>query len=170
MPRPAVRLEAFDAVRHEPLLATWLRRPHVSRWWGDPETVLRDVRNRPEQGGHALIVADGSPVGYLRWQRASRADLDEAGLTEIPDGAVDIDILIGEPAQVGRGIGPAALRLLLGRLAAEADVPLAGMVTSVENHAAIRAYEKAGFHRLRQFDDPAYGRCWVLVADLRPRG
>jgi hypothetical protein len=31
---------------------------------------------------------------------------------------------------------------------------------------AIRAFEKAGFTRLRQYDDPIYGRCWVMTAQL----
>jgi RimJ/RimL family protein N-acetyltransferase len=41
------------------------------------------------------------------------------------------------------------------------------MCTSVHNTNAVRAYEKAGFSRLREYDDPEWGRCWFMAA--RPR-
>lgn len=59
-----------------------------------------------------------------------------------------------------------ALRLLLERLRKQKKGPLAGLCTSIENAVAIRCFEKAGFRKLRQYDDPTYSRCWVLVVDL----
>jgi RimJ/RimL family protein N-acetyltransferase len=35
--------------------------------------------------------------------------------------------------------------------------------TSVENHAAVRAYEKAGFVRSVQYEHAEWGPCWVLI-------
>jgi hypothetical protein len=67
------------------------------------------VLERPVVGDDALIAFDGTPVGYVRWQLAPRSELEAAGIAEVPDGAIDIDIAIGEEAFVGRGIGPAAL-------------------------------------------------------------
>jgi hypothetical protein len=67
------------------------------------------VLERPVGGDDALIAFDGTPVGYVRWQLAPRSELEAAGIAEVPDGAIDIDIAIGEEAFVGRGIGPAAL-------------------------------------------------------------
>ncbi len=37
------------------------------------------------------------------------------------------------------------------------------MGTSVNNTVALRSFERAGFRRMRTFDDPDYGPCWLLV-------
>ncbi len=158
-----VGLREFDPTTDLPHLAVWLRAPHVARWWLDPERQLAAARERPADGSHAIITAAGEAVGYLRWQRIDREALDEIGLNDIPDGSIDLDILLGHPEQVGHGIGPRALTLLLDRLFADPTVPLVGLVTSVRNHSAIRAFEKAGFRRFREYDDPTYGRVLVLV-------
>ncbi len=160
-----IGLEPFDAADHTGLLARWLRAPHVARWWGNPDRALAEVLRPPAGGGHAVIVAGSTAVGYLRWEVPPRQAFAEAGLHEIPDGTLDIEIAIGEPDFLGRGIGPAALRRLLGRLLRRGDAPLIMICTSVHNCPAIRAYEKAGFKRVRQFDDPGYGRMWLLTIE-----
>lgn len=161
-----VCLVRFETDLHRELLFGWLKSPHVMRWWGDPAPQLAAALDRPEDSGHSLISLDGILVGYLRWQRVSRVALDAVGLHEIPDDAVDIDILIGAAQQVGMGIGPRALELLIASLRAEPSVHWAGMSTSVDNIAAIRAYEKAGFARLKQYVDPEAGPCWVMLKRL----
>lgn len=130
---------------------------------------MRSLSIGPSKGSisrYAPISVGGRPVGYIRWQTVDRADLEAVGLSEIPDGAVGIDLFVGDSAWLGRGVGSATLRLLLERLRGQGKAPLAGLCVSIDNAAAIRASEKAGFHKLRQYDDPIYGRCWVLVADL----
>jgi aminoglycoside 6'-N-acetyltransferase len=118
-------------------------------------------------GGHALIAVDGTPVGYICWQPYRREDLETVGESDIAEGSIDVDLMIGELAHVGKGVGPCALQILLEQLAEDASVPLVGVCTSVENTRAIRAFEKAGFSRLREYDDPELGRCWFMVARTR---
>ena len=161
----AVRLEPFDPELDADLVAGWLRAPHVAEWWGDPQQNLAEVLQRPAGGDDALIVADGVPVGYVRWQKPTRAELDTAGLYEIPDTAMDIDIAIGEPSYVGRGVGSRALRQVVAMLAGDTGIPLIMLATSVGNSVAIRAYEKAGFRRLRRFDDPPNGEHWLMALE-----
>ena len=160
-----VGLAIFDPRQDVERLKCWLRSPHVVRWWGDPEPQLTTFVQRPT-GTHALIAADGRPVGYLCWQRPSREELEAAGLTDLPEDLVDIDILIGVPEFLGRGVGPRALVLLLAKLRDE-GVSFAGLATSISNGAAIRAYEKAGFRLFREFEDPESGPCRYMVAELR---
>lgn len=136
-----VTLGPFDARRDLDRLREWLAAPHVSRFWGDAEPNVATVRRRDPRS-HALILADGEPVGYVCWQKPSSRELQDAGLADLPAGLVDIDMLIGDPLYLGRGIGPRALRLLFERLA-RTGVLVAGLGTSAENRAAIRAYEKA---------------------------
>lgn len=78
----------------------------------------------------------------------------------------DVDILIGEPEFVGRGIGPKALLVLLSQLRQRRDVPLVGLTTSVHNLSAQRAYNKVGFRILREYSPPGYGRCYLMVYSL----
>ncbi len=84
---------------------------------------------------------------------------------DVPDDLVDIDILIGEPEFLGRGVGPRALVLVLAKLRGE-GVGFAGLGTSTSNRAAIRAFEKAGFRTFRDFEDPEFGTCRYLVAQV----
>src|SRR5438105_3336588 len=97
-----IRLESFDEARDLPRLKAWLAKPHVARWWPDIELQLQEARERPAGAGHVLIYVDDTPVGYMRWQHADSSLLEEVGLCGIPDGSVDMDILIGEPNLVGK--------------------------------------------------------------------
>jgi aminoglycoside 6'-N-acetyltransferase len=160
-----VGLRELDPQRDLQLLERWLRSPHVVQWWGTPEQQL-PVMGQRSKDAHAIITADGRPVGYLCWQRPPREELEAAALTDLPVDLVDIDILIGEPEYLGCGVGPKALGLLLARLRSE-GVGFAGVGTSSANHAAIRAYEKAGFRFFRAFDDPDFGACRYMLARLR---
>ena len=112
-----------------------------------------------------MVLADGAPVGYLCWQKPSKEETEAAGVTDLPEGLVDIDIMIDEPAYLGRGIAGKALALLMARLR-DAGVTIAGLGTSISNRAAIRAFEKAGFRLFREFEDPEWGPCKYMVAEL----
>jgi len=161
-----VGLEIFNPTLDSQRLRGWLYQPHVARWWGDPQRQWEDLLRRSPQT-HAVIVADGTPVGYVCWQRPPRDELEAAGLTDLPEDLVDIDILIGEPECLGLGVGPKALRLLVAKLREDPLVTFAGLGTSVSNQRAIRAYEKAGFRLFREFEDPECGPCQYLVLELR---
>lgn len=161
----SIALGTVDSNARRALLGEWLRRPHVARWWGEAETALARDPGEVDGSGEAFILHGGRPVGYVRWQRVLRCDLDAAGLHEVPDDAVDIDILIGEAELTGRGIGPSALKLLLERLWRDPSIPLVGMSASAANERALRAYEKAGFRRRRRYDDPRWGPAWLMIAE-----
>ena len=70
---PKVTLEAFDLMRDSDELRRWLAQPHVAKWWGDAARAMQHASEcAPES--HALIVADGTPVGYLCWQEPPRRE------------------------------------------------------------------------------------------------
>ena len=148
------------------LLRRWLAAPHVAAWYLDPEDHVAWAANPPPNGERAMIAVGERAVGYIRWQTVSREVLDSVGLHEIPAGSVDVDILIGEPEFVGRGIGPKALLVLLSQLHQRRDVPMVGLSPSVQNLSAQRAYTKAGFRILRQYSATGYGRCYLMVYEL----
>jgi aminoglycoside 6'-N-acetyltransferase len=161
-----VTLLPFRA-EHIELLAAWLEEPHVAPWYAHPDGNLEWARQPPSGGEHAIIALDGHPVGYLRWQRVDRATLDSLGLGDIPANSVDADILVGGAGGFGRGIGPRALNLLANRLLDDPSIPLIGLTSELANTHAHRAFEKAGFRIVRQYDAPPLGLCHLLVRDLQ---
>ncbi|MBX3599672.1 MAG: GNAT family N-acetyltransferase [Rubrivivax sp.] len=147
-----------------PLVGQWLRAGPVRRSWGDPEANLRLLRQPPAAGsGRAVIEAEGRAVGLVLWQHPTRAELDLAGLTDIPTSVVDIDVLIGEPAAQGRGLGAAAIGLVAERALADPAVPCVMACVAPDNLASLRAFAKAGFGQDRVFDDVPQGPHLLLV-------
>lgn len=148
---PDVCLAAFDPDRDIPMLVTWLARPHVAQWWGDPAKALAASQRYPA-ANQALIRVGTRPVGYACWGTPSPEELVSAGLDDLPTDLVDVDILIGEPDARGLGVGPAALRQLVARLHA-GGARVVGLAASAANLRALQAYHKAGFREHRDFQE-----------------
>jgi aminoglycoside 6'-N-acetyltransferase len=167
MPDSTVSLAPFQP-GDAPLLRRWLAEPHVAAWYPEPNEHVAWAVSPPPGGARALILHGQEPVGYLRWQAVPREVLDSVGLNEIPAGAVDADILVGEPASVGKAIGPQALELLAQQLQTEGNAPLIGLTTSIDNTFAHRGFERAGFRIVRRYTPPGYGECYLMVRNLHP--
>ncbi len=118
-----------------------------------------------------LAEIDKRPVGLFQHYRV--ADSPEyAQALALGEDAIGVDLFIGETELVGRGHGPAMLRQFLRDVAFPfhgIDVCVIG--PSVNNTAAIRAYEKAGFRPLKQVAVPGETNPEFLMrltaADLR---
>ncbi|MFE7129462.1 GNAT family N-acetyltransferase [Streptomyces sp. NPDC057638] len=165
-----------------PRLGQWLQQPHVARWWHhetSPEAVLRDFgpAARGEEPSENLLVAvDGTPVALV--QRSWIADYpqymgDLAAQAEIPEQAMTLDYLIGDPALTGRGLGTRIVRAIVA--ATWTDHPEAtSLIIPVHaaNRASWRALEKAGLHRYTEAslepDNPADDRAHVVYRIDRP--
>lgn len=157
-----VALRPFDPASDESRLRRWLRQTHVTRWWGAAEERLPDVLQHPAEH-HAVIVVDGTPVGYVCWQRVPPDELEAAGLPDLPQGTVDVDVFIGESEMRGQGIGTAVGRLLLARWCADPDVSFAGVGISASNTRSLRAAEKLGLQLFREYQDPETGPSRYLL-------
>ncbi|MEV6979945.1 GNAT family N-acetyltransferase [Sphaerisporangium sp. NPDC051017] len=143
-----------------PLLREWLERPHVARWWHHettPEAVARDfgpAARGEEPSEDLLIFLDGRPLGLV--QRCRYADHPEyvAELTPVvpvPEGAMCVDYLIGDPEQVGRGLGPLMIRAVVESTWTEyPDASCVLVPVSAANRASWRALEKAGLRRVAE--------------------
>jgi RimJ/RimL family protein N-acetyltransferase len=163
---PLVSLRPFSADLL-PQLSRWLAQPHVAPWFPEPVANLEWATQPPPGGSQAAICEADRAVGWLRWQRVSREALDAEGLTDIPANSVDADILLGDGASAGHGVGSTALRLLIDRLRRDGDVPMVGLTTNVNNTRAHRAFGKAGFRIDRQYDPRGFGLCHLMLLDLR---
>jgi aminoglycoside 6'-N-acetyltransferase len=168
-----------------PLLGRWLEQPHVARWWyheTTPEAVDRDfgpaVRGE-EPSEELLALLDGRPFGLA--QRYRLADFPEyvaelaAVLGDVPDGAMSIDYLIGDPDLVGRGLGPRMIRALLPETwAAHPGASSVIVPVAAANRASWRALEKAGLRRIAEGelepDNPIDDRAHLIYRIDRPGG
>ena len=140
-----------------PLLGDWLEREHVQRWWNEPiEHELAECRaaiEGREPTDHYLIVLDDRPVGLIQTYLASDYPEWEA-IVQVGPGVAGVDLLIGEPDLVGRGLGPRILAEF-ARGVVFADPGTTAVVATVEepNRRSWRAFEKAGFRHVRDVEE-----------------
>jgi aminoglycoside 6'-N-acetyltransferase len=143
-----------------PLLARWLAEPGVARWWNHDssrEGVERDfgpsVRGE-EPGEDLLVLLDERPVGLVQRSVISAypEDLTEfAALVEVPDGAVELDYLVGDPALRGHGLGTRIIAALVADTwHTHPGVPAVLSAVVATNTASWRALEKAGLRRVAE--------------------
>jgi len=101
-----------------PLMKRWLEMPHMREWWGDPETELGYIRDMIEDRDTTrpfIFSVDGEPVGYIQYwfighHQNAEWFADHPWLAELPAETIGVDLSIGEPANLSRGFGSAALR------------------------------------------------------------
>ena len=128
-----IALEALD-VRHVARLRALHRQPGVLEWWGPMEDGF--PFDEPESQRFA-IVCDGEVCGLIQWGDDSYEETRHAY----------VDIFVGDEF-TRRGIGTAAMSEMLRVLHDEHGYHRVILDPAVENDAAIRSYEKAGFRRV----------------------
>jgi aminoglycoside 6'-N-acetyltransferase len=128
-----------------PRLREIRRHPEVHAWWG----ALEDDFPQADEPGSAryAIVLDGEVVGMAQWSEEPEPDYRHA----------EIDLFL-DPAVRGRGLGPDAVRTLADHLVETRGHHRIVIGAALDNRAAIRAYEKAGFRPVgtteRSWRDP----------------
>ncbi|MFD5213867.1 GNAT family N-acetyltransferase [Microbacterium sp. NPDC058345] len=145
-----------------PLLADWLARPHVHRYWHhdfSPEGVARDFGpgTRGEEPGEDLLVSlNDQPIALV--QRSLIADYTEdftelSRIVDVPPAALTIDYLVADASRIGRGLGTAIIRAVVAdSWRAYPRSPAIIVAVVAGNIASWRALEKAGFHRVGEGD------------------
>ena len=151
------------------LVARWLARPHVARWWPDAKQQVEKIRRWREEPWIApyLILLDRRPVGHIQTYDPEPApDGDCYGQ---PSGTRGIDLFIGEADLIGQGHGTAVIRQMAERLLAEPGVVRVIGDPAPDNRASIRAFEKAGFRDTGEIELPdGPARLMVLSAVTDP--
>jgi RimJ/RimL family protein N-acetyltransferase len=137
---------------HYPLLETWLNAPHMQEWWGDPQTELGYIRDMVEGRDTTrpyLIALEDKPVGYIQYwfighHQNEQWTKDHPWLMELPSNTVGVDLSLGTPEALSRGIGSAALAAFIRMLRDEGHDTII-IDPDPDNGRAVRAYTKAGF-------------------------
>jgi aminoglycoside 6'-N-acetyltransferase len=140
-----------------PQIEAWLRTEHVAHWWRDPLEIAVEKRQAALEGRrdveHHVILEGGRPVGMIQTYRV--ADHPEWGeLVGAEHEAAGVDLFVGEPDAVGRGLGPEILREF-ARTVVFSHPETTAVVATVEeaNRRSWRAFEKAGFRHVRDVDE-----------------
>ncbi|HEY7603311.1 MAG TPA: GNAT family N-acetyltransferase [Gaiellaceae bacterium] len=150
---------AFPPLREEDvgLVERWLNEEHVARWWREPVEEAIEKRYAGIEGRRPtrqfLIVVDRRPAGMIQTYRVS--DHPEwQQLVQVGGDVAGVDLLLGEPDLVGRGLGPQVLTEFV-RAVVFADPAVNAVVATVEepNRRSWRAFEKAGFRHVRDVEE-----------------
>ncbi len=173
----AIRRMRDDPTDFE-LLARWRAEPHVAEWWdtddAGEEALTERYRPRTEVSSPTvagIITLEDRPVGYLQfypWDDHPD-EMTAMGFAADED-MFGLDILIGEPDLIDRGVGSAAVALLCRYLFDERGASAVALTTAEANIRAQRAYEKAGMRKVaRVLDtDTVNGErvpSWLMVID-----
>ena len=145
--------------QHYPLLQTWLAAPHMREWWGDPDTELGYIRDMVEGRDTTrpfLIVVKDEPVGYIQYwfvghHQNEQWVRDHPWLAELPPETIGVDLSIGCPEKVSKGIGSKALAAFVAALREEGHETII-IDPDPDNARAVRAYTKAGFRPVPHLD------------------
>ncbi|MGX5800724.1 GNAT family N-acetyltransferase [Bradyrhizobium sp. Arg314] len=146
-----------------PMIAGWLREPHVAAWWDDPEKEIAGIGEHIDSVSvEPLIVElDGRPIAYL--QSYDPHMEDDHPYADQPFGTLGVDLSIGPPELVGIGHGSAILRQFAEELFEE-GAPRVIIDPHPGNGRAIRAYEKAGFRPIGRRHSQ-YGEVVLMAVD-----
>lgn len=134
----------------EPELSRIHETPGVARWWGLPEPGF-PWRDEPE-ANRLVVESDGALCGMVQWSEEPTPRYRHAA----------IDLFL-DPSVHGRGIGTEIVRRVARMLFDERRHHRITIDPAVENHAAVRAYERAGFTRvgvMRSYERDADGEQW----------
>lgn len=158
-----------------PLLLKWLETPHVKAWWDQDiqwtpelikkrfETYVQDykVLKNIKKPMHSFIICrDGKKIGYIQYYNAYDFPREQGYvIEELPQNMASLDVFIGEKDELGKGLGP----LLLTQFLKEHIDPLyeaCFVDPDTANVQAIRAYEKAGFKKVKTVNEGAI--TWMM--------
>jgi RimJ/RimL family protein N-acetyltransferase len=148
---PSLRAEDVSLVEH------WLTADHVARWWREPVEEAIEKRHAGIEGRRPtrqfLIELDGRPVGMIQTYLV-RDHPEWQELVQVGDDVAGVDLMIGEPDVVGRGLGPRVVTAFVHDVVF-AEPSTNAVVATVEepNRRSWRAFEKAGFRHVRDVEE-----------------
>jgi aminoglycoside 6'-N-acetyltransferase len=137
------------AAGDEPELRRIHETPEVAAWWDLPEDDF--PWDEPESIRWTIVV-DGRVAGLIQAHEELEPKYRSAA----------IDLFL-DPALHGRGIGTEAIGRVVRHLIAERGHHRITIDPAVDNLAAVRSYEKAGFRHvgvMRRSERDADGRGW----------
>ncbi|RUR08644.1 GNAT family N-acetyltransferase [Legionella sp. km772] len=144
--------------KHFTLLLKWLQMPHVQQWWDKNVTWTEEhikrkyssytrgyklVQNKTYPIHAFMIYSGAEAIGYMQYYNA-RDFPRSAPLDRLPKHLAALDIYIGEPNFLNKGLASEAINYLISHYLKQQYTHLF-VDPDLDNKAAIKAYTKAGF-------------------------
>lgn len=156
------------------MLTNWLSIDSSQEWWGNPAEELRLIFEGERTGESRGFIAhhsDHGPFAYIQcWDPSRVPDHlvdEEPWVRDQAAGTLGVDITIGVPTLLGKGLGSQTVRAFGDLLFAE-GTPRLIIDPDARNTRAVRAYEKAGFTRFNSHTN-ADGSITLLMERLPPK-
>jgi aminoglycoside 6'-N-acetyltransferase len=153
-----------------PLFARWVKAPAVAEWWWE-EAEMSDQELREKMDPRVLGEDSVRPfifsindelAGYIQTYRIDD-HADAAAMFKVTR-ANGVDLFIGEEKWLHRGLGAHVLRKFIEEhIFSDPEVAACMIDPDIRNKIAIRAYEKAGFRRLREEVSPDDGLTYTVM-------
>lgn len=164
------------------LLATWLAEPHVHHWWTNeftPDALEDDfgpTADGDEPAEDFIVSLDGDPIGVIQYCHFvdNPEYVDEMrDVYPVGGGAVSIDYLVGDPEQVGKGVGSAMIAAFVERIwSVDRDATHVVVPVNSANERSWRALLRAGFRPVARGelepDGPEHDRMHEVLCIDRP--
>ena len=156
----------------------WLNTPHVYEWWGGTsgpgslggagadaatdaqvhEKYAPSLDPKAATTFRHVITVDGRAVGLIQHYRLEDEPAYAESIGETAPGAAGIDLFIGEPELVDRGLGPKVLDAYVDWVVfADPRTTRAIGAPHPNNTRSCRAFERAGFVFAREAMVPDSG-------------
>lgn len=155
-----------------PLMLSWLRMPHVKEWWSEDiewnldlvkskySTYLNGYKlvNGQQKAIYPYIIKFGErAIGYIQLYNVQDFhNLSE--LKDLPANLPAIDMYIGEPDFLNKGIGSRALRMFINQEASRLGKEVF-VAADEHNIPAIRMYLKSGFEQIKKVENEVWMLC-----------
>jgi len=139
-----------------PLFYKWATQSDGTPFWygelyGDKiptfEEFIKDwkkyyfVEFEPEMGRCFVILLEKEPIGEINYNKISA------------NRRVEIDIIIADDKNLGKGYGPDAIRTMIKYLFEKMDVKEVWVAAIKKNPRAVKAYKQAGFKTVNPPED-----------------
>lgn len=139
-----------------PLVISWLNNEHVKRWYEIPSqnVSIKDwIYELEERNGeynwlnHMLVLWNDEPIGMCQYYKCSDSIDEDFGSLPI-EGSYGIDYLIGEKKYLGKGLGRAMIKALIGLIFTFSDAQRVTADIDMENKASQGVLLSCGFKLL----------------------
>lgn len=143
-----------------PLLRKWMYLPHWREWWGDdPEEELgfiTDMLEGRDSTRPFLFFLNETPVGYIQYwiigdNQTKELCIKHPWLTWFSPETVGVDLSIGPDNLTSQGLGSGILKDFTTYLRGIGHDDII-IDPDPANIRAVRAYEKAGFAAIPEFE------------------
>lgn len=153
------------------LLHSWLNKTHVRQWYDhEKSSTLEAVKKRylPKIIGEKptqcyLALLDGAAFGYLQTYRV----IDWPDFNDYlgyDSQVASVDLFIGEPSFLGKGMGKAMLRQFLSKVVfTQEPITMCVIGPDPSNTRAIKTYNSVGFVHKRTIHIPSESQPTYLM-------